>query len=126
MHITMSESGNSKDTLRFLHNLESFNPSSIMNSTGRSIVSSLQSSTPRRTGATARGWKFKVEKRQNGDLMYVYNDAHPESASNVARLIDTGHGTRTGGYVPGFHYIKPASHGLLQIGAESILKAVSR
>ena len=126
MKVTMTSNGNFKKTTRFLTRLSHYNPRPIMTSTGRNLVSSLHAATPVRTGETANGWKFKVEKTRNGYEMYVYNTAHPETGTNVARLLDVGHGTRNGGYIPGRHYIKPATHGLLIVGSNQIKKAVSK
>jgi hypothetical protein len=36
------------------------------------------------------------------------NDAHPEASVNIAKLIELGHGTGTGGYVAPKPYIKKA------------------
>lgn len=126
MKVTMTQSGNFKKTTAFLTRLSRFTPRPIMTAAGRNMVSSLRSATPVRTGATANGWKFKVEKTGRGFEMYVYNTSHPETSANVAKILDIGHGTRNGGYVPGRHYIKPATHGLLIVGANNIKKAVSK
>ena len=67
---------------------------------------SLSASTPRNTGETAAGWSSKIVK--SGDVTEVswINTAHPEASVNLAKLIDLGHGTGTGGYVPPKPYIK--------------------
>lgn len=67
---------------------------------------SLSANTPKNTGETAAGWSSKITK--SGDVTEVawINTAHPEAGVNLAKLIDLGHGTGTGGYVPPQPYVK--------------------
>lgn len=72
-----------------------------MNKLGRKGVDNLRDNTPKRSGQTANGWYYKLAETKSGywELEYC-NNAHPESPLNIAFLIDRGHFTRTGGYVP--------------------------
>ncbi len=68
----------------------------------------LRNGTPEDTGETASGWESSIEMGRNSLEISWKNTAHPESEINVAKLIELGHGTRTGGYVPPRPYIKQA------------------
>lgn len=64
--------------------------------------------TPENTGETASGWEHDIITKQNSIEIAWKNVAHPESEVNVAKLIELGHGTGTGGYVQPRPYIKQA------------------
>jgi hypothetical protein len=64
--------------------------------------------TPEDTGETASGWRHDIVVKQNSIEIDWRNVSHPESEVNVAKLIELGHGTGTGGYVPPRPYIKQA------------------
>lgn len=66
----------------------------------------LSSNTPKDTGVTAMGWRDQVNKTKDGIEIVWTNVAHPEASVNIAKIIDIGHGTRNGGYVPPRPYIK--------------------
>lgn len=74
-----------------------------LNSAGKRAVDSVASATPVNTGLTARSWRYTVD----GDSVTVVND-NVQNGVNVAVLLDSGHATGTGGFVPGQHYIRPA------------------
>lgn len=124
MRVGFSETGDFNKTQEFLIKASNISPRPVMEETGSQIVSSLRQLTPKRTGKTAAGWQYEITSTGKGLTMGVFNDSHPETSANVALLLDEGHGTRNGGYVHGFHYIRPASHGLLEAGADRLLKGL--
>lgn len=126
MRVGFSERGDFKKTQDFLIRASHMSPKPVMDATGRQIVSSLRQATPKRTGKTAAGWQYEITSTGKGYTLGVFNDSHPETSANVALLLDEGHGTRTGGYVHGFHYIRPASHSLLEAGADRLLKGLGK
>lgn len=69
-------------------------------------IENLRSNTPKDTGETAAGWTSQV--RTKGDITEIawMNRAHPGAQVNVAKIIELGHATGTGGYVPPKPYIK--------------------
>lgn len=68
----------------------------------------LMSETPENTGETASGWEHDIITKENSVEIAWKNTANPESEVNVAKLIELGHGTGTGGYVQPRPYIKQA------------------
>lgn len=78
----------------------------VLNQIGKESVKNLSINTPQRTGETARSWKYSIESNGKTIEVNIYNTAHPKSRVSVAKLIDLGYVTRTGGYVPARPYIK--------------------
>jgi hypothetical protein len=92
----------------WLKRVVNHNPSVALNQIASEGTRSLASHTPRDTGETASGWQAKVTTNKHMTEIAWINTAHPESSANVAKLIELGHGTRTGGYVAPRPYIKDA------------------
>lgn len=80
----------------------------FLESMGSKGVAALASNTPRRSGGVANGWGYKVMRDSKGWTLNWYNTGHPELSVNLAVLLQYGHGTKNGGYVPGRDYINPA------------------
>lgn len=108
MKLTVSTSGDFKKTTKWLEDITISKVAPTVNKMAREGVKALQNATPRDTGETANGWQSEVITRKNEVEVYFYNNAHPESEVNVAKLIQIGHATSNGGYVAPINYIRPA------------------
>ena len=65
----------------------------------------LKSTSPRKTGEYAKGWKVKKAYENGVMARYtVYNAAKPQ----LTHLLERGHEKRGGGSVPGVPHIEPA------------------
>ena len=108
MKISFESKGDFNVTRDWLKRVTNRNPSMVLNQIASEGVRNLSNNTPKDTGETAAGWESDV--KTNGDTTEISwkNTAHPESKVNVAKLIEVGHGTGTGGYVPPRPYIKDA------------------
>lgn len=122
MKVVFDSKGNFDNAERWLkeHTNESFQD--LLATYGQAGVSALAMYTPKRTGATASGWNYKISQNGNNNWeLSFYNTGHPELSVNLARLIQLGHGTRTGGYVPPTDYITPSMEPIYkQVGEELI------
>ena len=108
MRISFTEDGNFEATTKWLNTVSKIDPTDAMQTLGQEGITSLRAATPVDTGATSLGWAVEIEKTRKGVEMNFVNRAHPGTSANVAMLIELGHGTRTGGYVPPRPYIKGA------------------
>ena len=83
---------------------------------GQRGVDRLRQNTPKRSGQTANGWFYRLLQSKDSvwELEFC-NNAHPESPLNIATLIDRGHGTRTGGYVPPYPFIYRSLEGVMNM-----------
>lgn len=70
------------------------------------IVGKLSAATPVRTGKTAASWNCD-ERSDGGKTVLNFTNSNMNKGSNIATLIQYGHGTGTGGYVQGIDYINP-------------------
>lgn len=121
MKIEIASKGSFANTTSWLTRLQTKAPTSALNEIGRSGVQALSRATPiGETGETSAGWSYGVSKRKGKSTVSFYNNSHPETSANVAMLIQYGHGTKNGGYVPGRDYINPALSSVFASGANKL------
>ncbi len=106
MKVVFNSKGGFDNALSWLSRISQRSPTNALRRIGEDGVRNLSTNTPKDTGATAAGWKYKIERDKQFSQVSWYNDAHPEISVNPAKLIELGHGTGTGGYVPPRPYIK--------------------
>lgn len=74
---------------------------------GEMGVEALKSATPVDTGATAMAWSYEINSSGSTYSITFHNANVVNGWFNVAIMLDVGHGTGTGGWVEGLHYIDP-------------------
>lgn len=123
MKINIDVKGSFQDTIDWLNEIKEPKRSvDLMNHMGQKGVESLASHTPRATGETAESWGYDLDIGWNTSELSWYNDAHPHISTNIARLIYTGHGTGSGGYVPPRDYITPAIEPIFTTTIDQLLE----
>lgn len=60
--------------------------------------------TPSKTGLTAQSWTYEIHFR-NGKWIIDFNNENIQNGVNVALLIENGHVTPSGKWVPANHFI---------------------
>ena len=73
---------------------------------GQAGVKALASATPRDTGLTANSWYYDIERHAGSASITFYN-SNIQNGIPIAIILQTGHGTGTGGWVQGRDYINP-------------------
>lgn len=118
--------GNYNKTRNFLKGLmEIHRLRSLFDQYGQKIVSELSANTPKRTGETAASWSYEVVQEEEGLILEIHNShMGSDGKTPVAILIQMGHGTRTGGYVPPYDYINPVIEPLFNELSEKISEVV--
>lgn len=109
MDVKITSSGGFENISRWLNTAKEKSLKPTLDSIAEDGVSALRSGTPMgETGETANGWAAKVTETKTGAEVAFVNNAHPGESVNVAKIIELGHATGTGGYVPPRKYIRPA------------------
>jgi hypothetical protein len=108
MEVTFDSKGDFNNIERWLKEASTSSPDAALQQIATDGMRSLASHTPRDTGATANGWSSVITTKGGSSEIAWVNNAHPEAGVNIAVLIEQGHGTGTGGYVPPKPYIKKA------------------
>lgn len=123
MRITFQSVGNFEASMKWLNEASQKSPSNAIRDIAIAGTAALRSATPvGDTGETANGWEPLIEQHPGRVEISFINTAHPESSVNVARLIETGHATGNGGYVPPRPYIRQAMDSVFESGTDKIIK----
>ena len=123
MRVTFDSKGDFENAIKFLGKCTNMEQKSILEKYGKIGVESLRANTPKRSGETAAGWGYRINQNGNKNLeLEFFNRAHPELNVNLAVLIQLGHGTRTGGYVPPVNYIQPVMTPIYKAVGEELVR----
>ena len=125
MKIKFGSSGDFKNILSWLDKTKSSDAHAMLTKIADEGRVALQAATPiGQTGRTASGWEARVERTPNGAELSYVNNAHIEAGVNVAKILQLGHGTGTGGYVPPINYIPPAMDGIMTKVSDIVEKEI--
>ena len=76
------------------------------------------------SGETANSWNYSISKSHWGWTV-TWANSHVHGGAKIAILIQYGHGTGTGGYVPPIDYVTPAIRPIFDRVADEVSKEVS-
>lgn len=122
--VTVTQKGSWKETEKFLKKKMGRNYRSILEKYAKQGVAALSAATPMDTGTTAYAWDYEIIQNQGGLEIQWFN-YNVVNGVNIALILQTGHGTRGGGYVKGRDYINPALQPIFDKMADEIWKEVS-
>ena len=122
--LSVKSEGNWKKTLGWLDEVSSVGIYSGLDRYGKMGVDALASATPVDTGSTASAWDYRIIRNRRGATIEWTNSNTP-GGTNVAIILQYGHGTGTGGYVAGRDYINPAIRQVFDKIATEVWKKVS-
>lgn len=125
MKVSFESVGGFENTIKWLTKASTSSPLSAMNALGQQGVDSLRARTPVATGETARSWSYKVEKKAGYTELSWSNNAHMGATASIARIIDSGHGTGWGGYVPPKPYIREAMSPVFDNAGDKLMKELT-
>lgn len=124
--ISLEVTKDSNKTENFLKKaLQVFEKKFIFDKYGKIGVEALRKETPKDSGLTADSWYYEI-KENKGSTTIEWNNSHVNKNVNIAVIIQTGHGTGTGGYVKGIDYINPAMRPVFQEIADNLWREVTR
>lgn len=122
MQVTFESRGDFEKLKAWLDSVSKNSPDLALDQIAREGQRSLSSNTPRDTGKTAGGWTYKITSRKGKSEISWMNKANPGLTVNLAKLIDQGHGTGTGGYVRPQPYIERSMDSIWQTAGDKIAK----
>ena len=97
----------------------------ILNNYGQKGVEALSAATPVDTGLTASSWYYKIERTATSAKI-IYCNSNVNKGIPIAIILQTGHGTRNGGWVEGRDYINPAIQPIFDELAKDVWKEVTK
>ena len=121
--ISVRNTGNFQKTNRFLSGLIGAHYMHKLKKYGERGVAALREATPKDSGKTAESWSYEIEQTPGRTAIY-WKNSHVENGVNIAVILQYGHGTRTGGFVEGTDYIRPAIRPIFEQMADEVWKEV--
>lgn len=126
MRITFKQRGDFSRSEKYLaRSLDSIILSRL-NQYGEEGVQELKAATPVDSGKTAMSWSYEIKRNGSVYSLEFYNSNVVDGWFNVAIMLDVGHGTGTGGWVEGLHYIDPAVQPIFERMAHDLWLEVTK
>ena len=107
MGVSFHHKGNFKKTEDYFKSLLNKDYLSILHKYGQMGVEALRAATPIDTGLAASSWSYDIET-VDGKTSLIWKNDDIEGGCNVVILVDKGHLTKSGSWVPGQHFIDSA------------------
>ena len=123
--ITVKQKGSYTKTRRYLSKAKKIKFNNILAKYGQIGVDALAGVTPIDSGETAASWVYKINETSRGYEL-IWSNTHRNGGAVIALLIQYGHGTGSGGYVPPRDFINPAMKSVFDTLSERLWKEVSR
>lgn len=124
MRVVFEHKGNFDKTKRFFDRMRRQEMYKELSKFGAEGQAALEASTPKRTGKTASSWTYEVKIR-SGSAEIIWKNTNVIGDVNIALILQTGHGTGTGGYVQGIDYINPEMKPLFDRIEKAVWKVVT-
>lgn len=94
----------------------------ILDKYGQMGVDALRQATPVDSGLTAESWNYEIDiDPGTHQVRLIWTNSNlAKEAINIAILVDRGHVSRSGSWVPGQHFIDPAITPIISKIAEEV------
>lgn len=122
--LSVTHSGDFSRTQQFLSKILKPDIRSRLEAFGQAGVQALASATPKRSGATAAAWGYRVEQK-DGVWGISWTNTNRQNGIPIAIILEHGHATGTGGWVRGRSYIPRAIQPVMDKIADDVWKVVT-
>lgn len=123
--ITIKQTGNFNKVTGWLERIKEVARLGILDKYGKLGVEALSAATPVDSGLTASSWSYEIQN-DGKSASISFNNSNVNRGINIAIILQTGHGTGTGGWVQGRDYINPAIQPIFDQLAEEAWREVTR
>lgn len=124
MGVYFTHKGSFDKTENWFKKLLKLDTLSVLRKYGELGVTALRSATPIDTGLAASSWNYHIENSGNS-IRIVWENSDIEGGCSVVVLVDRGHATKSGGWVPGQHFIDPAIEPIIKRLNEELWEEVT-
>lgn len=123
--IGIRHTGNYSNTRSFLEKNTKNTILSKLEQFGNEGVMLLSAATPKESGKTASSWEYAISNN-SGKYTLSWKNSNIVNGTVIAVLIQYGHATVDGTYVPGNDYINPTMRPLFDRISNTLFKEVSQ
>lgn len=124
MGVYFTHKGDFNKTEKWLNSLLNRDYLNVIASYGQLGVNALRAATPRDSGLAASSWRYEIRfEKGSTSLVFVNDDI--EGGCSVVILLDKGHATKSGSWVPGLHFIDIALEPIISGLEEAVWREVT-
>lgn len=105
--VYFTQKGDFNKVQKWLNSLLNKDYLNVLSHYGQMGVSALRAATPVDSGLAASSWNYEISMERGATSITWTND-DIEGGCTVVILIDRGHATKSGSWVPGLHFIDQA------------------
>ena len=126
--IKISVTGKYQNTKKWLKKLQHLDEViyPILREYGEWGLQNLRNYTPKDTGRTAESWYYKIEGKHGSYQLIFDNRNRTVEGTPIVLLLEYGHGTKSGTFVPGYDFIGPAIRPIFDELKEKVWEEVVR
>lgn len=125
--VSVSSKGDFSDTKRWLKSLSNMEYMEVLEYYGQKGVYALSAATPVDTGKTAASWSYEIEVNDDiARICWTNSSLADDGETPIAVLLQYGHGTATGGYVPPNDFINPTIAPIFDDITETVWRVVTQ
>lgn len=106
MKVRIKSVGSFNHATSYLEKCIRSDPKKALKAIGQVTCETLSKYSPVDTGEFAAGWGYEIDNSGGTSNVSIYNKAHSEEVNDLPLLLEYGHGTGTGGWVPGTHFVE--------------------
>lgn len=121
----ISSEGSFKNIFSSLTKMENGDFYNIMDRYGQKGVESLRDHTPVNTGRAASSWFYEIELNKKGSTI-IWCNSDIENGANIIKLLEYGHGTKSGYYIDGIEIIEPSLNPIINELIDEMWREVER
>lgn len=119
MGVYFTHKGNFNRVEKWLNSLLNLDYLNMLSTYGQRGVEALRAATPIETGLAASSWRYEIgHDGKSTTLAWINDDI--EGGYSVILLIDRGHATKSGSWVPGKHFVEEALDPIINELSEAV------
>ncbi len=105
--IEIKQKGNFKNLKKYIGQITIASTFTVAETVTKNCIEKLKEATPKKTGLTAASWDYTIQKNKSGIITIIILNKNIQNGINIALLLEYGHGTASGYWIEGKHYIEP-------------------
>lgn len=122
--IYFTQKGDFNKVQKWLNSLLNKDYLNLLSQYGQMGVNALVAATPVDSGLAAASWNYEISMERGATTLTWTND-DIEGGCTVVILLDRGHATKSGSWVPGLHFIDQALDPIIKQLEDAVWREVT-
>lgn len=123
--VYFTQKGDFNKVQKWLNSLLNKDYLNVLSQYGQKGVNALRAATPVDSGLAASSWNYQISLERGYTTLAWTND-DIEGGCSVVILIDRGHATKSGSWVPGLHFIDTALDPIIKELEDAVWREVTK